>query len=416
MTRGRLVVIFKEEAYVSIEFNGDMYYEEGSGYGVEAIHALFAVRNKNTFETAVKMFDEENFGYASKYGVNLVKKISFEDALDFREENYKRKTYGYSDYIYIRNLSGQDVVARNEDGEHVIANGLVGVFFYGKFQESLASADWTDNQYAIALADKNVEDYCEDNCEEGFKEMKYTFFAEPGDVFYSYIGSMPYKVGLYEVQSIIVDTDGIKYRCGQYILEKKEFQGKEYVNARFLWTHDYSDDCFKMNMWHNYADALRMLKKSKKGAVDYKKSNYEDDCIEKEEIEKYNFKPRDEFHKDIDRVMLYAELLSVAVMSIKQGLKPSASAIVAEIIPELNEGKESYYDMCFDSNGTLREEFRILINEKLIKYLANKFDLYEGDARRLVAYTRYCYIRLKSGDMFHLKNKPLPGRIVFWES
>ena len=103
-------------------------------------------------------------------------------------------------------------------------------------------------------------------------------------------------------------------------------------------------------------------------------------------------------------------------MSIKQGLKPSASAIVAEIIPELNEGKESYYDMCFDSNGTLREEFRILINEKLIKYLENKFDLYEGDARRLVAYTRYCYIRLKSGDMFHLKNKPLPGMIVFWES
>lgn len=256
----------------------------------------------------------------------------------------------------------------------------------------------------------------EDNCKEGFKGVKYTFLAEPGDIFYSHIGSIPYEVGLYEVNSVIVDADGVKYECSEYVLEKEKFQGREYVNSRFLWRQDFSEDRFKRNMCHDYAAAIKMFIKAKNEASDYEKSRYKDDCIEIEEIVKYNFKPLYEFHKDIDWIMLHAELLSVVVESIEHGEKPSASAIVDGIIPEMNEAPEVYYDMCFDSNGTMREEFRILINEKLIQYVGDKLVLYEGDARRLVAYTRDCFISLKNGSMFHLNNKPLPGRIAFWES
>ena len=254
------------------------------------------------------------------------------------------------------------------------------------------------------------------NANGSFKNLKYTFLAESGDILYSHIGAYPYRVRIYEVFSIIVDDDGVNYECGEHRLEKKTFQGKPYISSEFAWRHKFPEDCFKKYMFHNYADALHMFISAKEEADDHGKKAYEDDYIPAEEIEKYVFKPTGKFHKDIDRVMLVAEILSMDMVVVKAGIRPSDTSLLDEMLPELTETDDNCRDMCFDSAGNMKEDFKMLINERLIGYLLNEFGIYECDARRLVAYTKYCYVSLKHGDMFHIdKNKPMPGQILFWE-
>lgn len=133
MTRGILAVIFLDSAYRSTEFNGDMY-REGRGHGLEAVQALLSIHDYESYRKAVLLFDSRNFGYAKEDGNDsMVMQIPVENAVDMRRGNYSA-TFQYTDYTYIRNLTGRDIDFQTDADEKVrVRNGAVAVFDFGKY-------------------------------------------------------------------------------------------------------------------------------------------------------------------------------------------------------------------------------------------------------------------------------------------
>ncbi len=151
MTRGILAVIFPDSAYRSTEFNGDMYRER-RGHGLEAVQALLSIHDYESYRKAVLLFDSRNFGYAKEDGNDsMVMQIPVEKAVDMRKENYSA-TFQYTDYTYIRNLTGHDIDFQTDADEHVrVRNGDVAVFDFGKYLTSYDSDPVISNPYLAGV-------------------------------------------------------------------------------------------------------------------------------------------------------------------------------------------------------------------------------------------------------------------------
>ena len=126
MTRGKIVVILNNNIMlVSTDFNGDMNYEM---HGINIIECLKKIENENDYKNFIEEFNFKNFGYEGE----LVFRITDNDYIEYLNmaENYFYKWF--SDYIYIKNLSDNEVYFISDNGEKVgILSNEIGVFYYG---------------------------------------------------------------------------------------------------------------------------------------------------------------------------------------------------------------------------------------------------------------------------------------------
>ena len=154
MTRGTFILITKKKVYESIEFNGDMYPE---GYGDTAFDMLKnQVTNVKTFKEMVSDFNQIHHGYEEKKKVwdkdwfvndTLIKR---EDGTEYEQQqgmfekdgsiNFSNDYYSvgrfFSDWLFIKNLSGKDIEYIENNNERVtgiIPNGNTERFNFGKY-------------------------------------------------------------------------------------------------------------------------------------------------------------------------------------------------------------------------------------------------------------------------------------------
>lgn len=124
MTRGQIAIITPEDRILtSTEFNGDMYYE---GHGKDVFDELECVKTAKEYEELVTRFNDENFSYDEELFYNMP-----QDFLNMRD-NYFGKWF--SDYVYIKNLSGKPVVFTDADGKKIqLDTDTTAVFNFGEF-------------------------------------------------------------------------------------------------------------------------------------------------------------------------------------------------------------------------------------------------------------------------------------------
>lgn len=117
MTRGKLVLVVNKDTscMVSTEFNGDMYPD---GYGAVAYAGLAQVKNLGDFQDLVKKF-VKGYGYDEKDEEIHPHKLA--GTLGNYIQNW------FSDYLYIKNICGNDIVVTDKKGNELELpnNGIV---------------------------------------------------------------------------------------------------------------------------------------------------------------------------------------------------------------------------------------------------------------------------------------------------
>ncbi|MBP3708288.1 MAG: hypothetical protein J6J36_06750 [Clostridia bacterium] len=130
MTRGKIAVVLKEKTLVSVEFNGDMYVE--NGHGTQVLDELKNINTEQEYRDFVQAFDSENFNYATeskrngenyfdnKWYTNGVREVVGEEENQLCDfcNNYFDKWF--SDYVYLKNIHDDyvDIVCTiEEDGK-----------------------------------------------------------------------------------------------------------------------------------------------------------------------------------------------------------------------------------------------------------------------------------------------------------
>lgn len=108
MTRGKLVLIVKGKAFISTEFNGDMYPD---GHGAKVFANLSLVKNITQFKRYVANFNSEEFEYTGKL-VYEAEQAWLDNAKDFRNQYFDN---WFSDWLYIKNLDDQPITFREKD-------------------------------------------------------------------------------------------------------------------------------------------------------------------------------------------------------------------------------------------------------------------------------------------------------------
>ena len=168
MTHGRLVYIEPDGTiYVSSDFNGDMYYSEGS-YGWRFADAFARMPSGLGPEELTKWLDElqsDIFRYDSNE-IKFDKKI---ENLDFSGQE-KYFDCWFSDYIYIRN-DGECVNALDRDGKWLaIPHGVITVLDFGRYEinimcqqqpteDSVIDSTEATEEHRQQIA-RNIQDFC----------------------------------------------------------------------------------------------------------------------------------------------------------------------------------------------------------------------------------------------------------------
>ena len=146
MTRGQIAIITGEnELHTSIEFNGDMYMptKKWAGHGRQVINLLKKVKDVADYQYIVAKFNCENHHYCDCE--RLTYKCEGEKAksmLNFFKDYF---TNWFSDYVYLKNISGKEVTIiqnnYNEEGtndkaeEVTIPNNAIVVLCFGKVKK-----------------------------------------------------------------------------------------------------------------------------------------------------------------------------------------------------------------------------------------------------------------------------------------
>ena len=138
MIRGTLAIILEGCIYQSLEFNGNMYYEEGQDdYGHDAVKALERVNDLDSFKKAVLKFNKDHHHYDLRKESAIYGPIEL-NTLDFNLDYFKN---WFSDYIYLKNCSNKEIniIERNEYKESKDINIItlkpdeIEVLHFGKF-------------------------------------------------------------------------------------------------------------------------------------------------------------------------------------------------------------------------------------------------------------------------------------------
>jgi hypothetical protein len=165
MTRGKLVYIDGEgNIFVSNEFNGDMYYEMGRGYGYRFMEHFKAMpsniglvaMNDWLYDVQKPMFD---------YYLDEVRFTKIDGPIDFT--NYY--DFWFSDYVYVRN-DGPAVDFTDRDGKKgVIPHGCITVYCFGRYEQTIQTGlqeedDVIDSTEATEehrkQVQRNINDFC----------------------------------------------------------------------------------------------------------------------------------------------------------------------------------------------------------------------------------------------------------------
>lgn len=156
MTRGKIFLIGSgKKLYTSIEFNGDMYIENGHGEDIIEWYKKNGIPSFDGFEQFVKTFNEDRFGYANErlvyevtaksmkkcpYEKMACSKCIWEDscqiAFDFMgcDDVFDlTKHYRLSDYSYWFNGSGEAIRMKGKEGTIEVPDGSLVVFHYSRF-------------------------------------------------------------------------------------------------------------------------------------------------------------------------------------------------------------------------------------------------------------------------------------------
>ena len=152
MTRGQIAIITPDGKLItSTEFNGDMYYD-GEGHGKEVVEALESIEIEEEYREFVNDFNDRNFRYTDRE--------LFYDC-DDRFYDMSNDYFGkwFSDYVYIKNLSGEDFEKR----EFIEQLGILKNGLGYDMQENYANlwnacADYDNNHHGSYLTDK-ITDY-----------------------------------------------------------------------------------------------------------------------------------------------------------------------------------------------------------------------------------------------------------------
>ena len=127
MTRGRWVIITKRGIYASIEFNGDMYYR--GGHGEEVVKILKRIKGLADFKRELLKFNDKHFGYED---LNEINAWCRKADLDLREKTYFKNFNWFSDYLYFKNLTKEDVYITNFYGKkYVLHPNEIAIYNFG---------------------------------------------------------------------------------------------------------------------------------------------------------------------------------------------------------------------------------------------------------------------------------------------
>lgn len=125
MTRGQIAIIYKEygaqeiSLMTSIEFNGDMYMptKQWSGYGQQVINALKRVNDVATYQYEVAKFNKEKHHYNDCE--TLTHHHPNNEALDMLDFTHNYFGKWFSDYVYIKNITDEEVKIKFEIDDEV---------------------------------------------------------------------------------------------------------------------------------------------------------------------------------------------------------------------------------------------------------------------------------------------------------
>jgi hypothetical protein len=151
MTRGKLVIVTPNEAFVTREYNGDMYMNQGeSGPNVPispgdiARKRIDEVNDKESFEKMIREFTKYYYGpeYANikmtEEELEIECSIRKFDSSVFNEEtntitfaNYFK--HWFSDFVYMKNATGRALNVTTRDGNNItLEPNQSEAFYFGK--------------------------------------------------------------------------------------------------------------------------------------------------------------------------------------------------------------------------------------------------------------------------------------------
>ena len=133
MTRGKIILVSADKMYISTEFNGDMYYDH---HGKDVIRGLKKVDVLSALSLFVRLFNDYNFGYPDVEVSHFITINDYDKMLDFSEGYFDK---WFSDYLYFKNISGDDLVftlrwseTNKEKERYVLPNNGIAVFHFGE--------------------------------------------------------------------------------------------------------------------------------------------------------------------------------------------------------------------------------------------------------------------------------------------
>ena len=160
MTRGQIAIITPEgKILTSTEFNGDMYFD---GHGKDVYDGLECVENVEDYEELVEEFNRDNFQYERQLFYDC------DDRFFNMQDDYFGKWF--SDYVYIKNLSGNPVVFTDANGKRIqLDSDTTAVFNFGEFVAS--SAEDFETRKFIKQLEQKKNDLIHNSAIENYSEI-----------------------------------------------------------------------------------------------------------------------------------------------------------------------------------------------------------------------------------------------------
>lgn len=148
MTRGIIVGVFPNKMTVSTEFNGDMMPDSKGSF---LLDLLADCKTEEDFTYAIQKFDFRFFGYGKEMGEPILHTYRRYE-LDLKEH-----TFGFNDYLYIANFSGEDIsVTDRENQKNMIPNGETAIYNYNKYEMTASEARQAEEKHISEIY--NIEE------------------------------------------------------------------------------------------------------------------------------------------------------------------------------------------------------------------------------------------------------------------
>ena len=231
MTRGQIAIITPDGKLItSTEFNGDMYYD-GEGHGKEVVEALESIEIEEEYREFVNDFNDRNFRYTDRE--------LFYDC-DDRFYDMSNDYFGkwFSDYVYIKNLSGKTVVFTDADKQKIaLEPDTLAAFNFGKFYASDAE-DFEKREFIEQLGIlKNGLGY---DMQENYANLWNACADYDNNHHGSYLTDR------------IQDYDFVDDEILEYIVIKEAKGGVD--RLRFFIGDTYSDNLYRLDGYGNLAN------------------------------------------------------------------------------------------------------------------------------------------------------------------